>query len=337
MKRILIIEVNWVGDVLFSTPFIRAVKGACPDSHIACLVHPRCKEILEYNPCVDEIILYDEEKTHRGILGKIKLIFLLRGKNFDTAFILHRSFTKALIAYLSGIKERIGYIAKKGRAPILTKGVPEPYPAKHKVEYFLDLARAVGISPGPVSYEFVVTEGDRDFVRSLISGDGIAPHDKVVVVNPGGNWGPKRWPKESFAKLADLLAQKFGVKIVISGAEKDKALAEDIKRLMKSKAVVVAGKISLRQLGALLQRASLVVSNDSGPMHMAVAVGAKVIAIFGPTSPGLTGPYGAGDYTVIFKEKECEVPCYDKDCKYNSCMSDISVDEVMSAASVKLA
>lgn len=107
-KRILIVEVNWVGDVIFSTPFIRAVREAYPDAYIACLIHPRCKEMLESNPRIDELIVYDEEYGHKGLLGKLKLVLELRKKHFDVAFLLHRSFTKALITFLAGAKERWG-------------------------------------------------------------------------------------------------------------------------------------------------------------------------------------------------------------------------------------
>jgi len=335
MKRILIVEVNWVGDVLFSTPFIRSVREAYPDSYIACLLHPRTREVLESNPCLDEIIIYDEKGAHRGLFGKLRLIMALRKKNFGTAFILHRSFTKALITCLAGIGERIGYHTKK-RSVILTRSVDEPAIGAHKVEYFLAIAEAVGIKARSRSYEFIVTEADRKFIDELLAEKGVARPEKIVVINPGGNWDPKRWPKENFAKLADRIAEALNARIVISGSVNDIALAEDIRRLMKAEPVIVAGRTTLKQLGALLSRSNLVVANDSGPMHMAVAVGAKVIALFGPTSPGLTGPYGDGDYTVIFKNKQCDVPCYDNTCTDNSCMAAISVEDVMAEATRKI-
>jgi len=123
-KKILIVNVNWIGDVLFSTPFIRAVREAYPHSYIACLLHPRCREMLDSNPHLNEIIIYDEEGVHKNIIGKIKLIAQIRKRRFDTAYILHRSFTKALIAFLGGVRERIGY-PTKNRSIVLTKIVEE--------------------------------------------------------------------------------------------------------------------------------------------------------------------------------------------------------------------
>jgi lipopolysaccharide heptosyltransferase II len=331
MKRILIVNVNWIGDTLFSTPFIRAVREAYPDSYIACLLHPRCKEMLELNPAINEIIIYDEEFSHRGLLGKLKLIASLRKKKFDTAFLLHRSFTKALITFLSGIKERIGYPTKR-RAMLLTKMIESPAEELHKVEYFLNIASSSGLKCESRSYEFFIDQSHKKFVADLLRDNGISDKTPIIVLCPGGNWDPKRWPKENFALLGDILSDKYGAKIVISGAKKDVRLAEDIKNLMKTKPIITAGKTNLKQLGALFERASLVVANDTGPMHLAVAMKAKTIALFGPTSSALTGPYGNGNYKVITKNDTCDIPCYDFTCTDNRCMAAIKVEDVVREA-----
>lgn len=332
IKRILIVNVNWVGDVLFSTPFIRAVREANPGAYIACLLHPRCKDMLDGNPRLNEIIIYDEEGVHRSLLGKWRLVRELRLKKFDTAFLLHRSFTKALIVYCAGIRERIGYPTKQ-RGGLLTKIVEEPDEDLHKVEYFLNIARAAGIEPKDTSYEFFIKDSDRRSTREFLKKEGVTDQDFVVVLCPAGNWGPKRWPRENFARLADELSEKFDAKIVLSAGPNDTALVQDIKSVMAASPVAAAGKTDLHQLGALLERANLVIANDTGPMHMAVAVGTKTIALFGPTSAALTGPYGKGDYRVISKNTECEVPCYDMDCSDNRCMAAITVEDVLNEVS----
>lgn len=327
-KRILVINVNWIGDVLFSTPFIRAVREAYPEGYIACLLHPRCKEMLESNPRLNEIIIYDEEGVHKRLLGKLKLINILRKKRFDVAFILHRSFTKALMATLAGVKERIGYPAKR-RAMLLTGQVEEPGEEIHKVEYFLKIAKAYGITAKSRSYEFFINETDRNFIKDFLRTSGVSEKDILVVLCPGGNWDPKRWPKENFARIGDALAERFGAKIVISGAKKDVSLAREIEGMMTAKPIISCGKTSLKELGALLERANLVIANDTGPMHIAVSQKTKTIALFGPTSPKITGPYGDGDYRVISKYEECEIPCYDFTCTDNKCMGAIKVDDVL--------
>ncbi len=336
-EKILIVNVNWVGDVIFSTPFIRAVREARPRSHIACLLHPRCREVLEANPRIDEIIIYDEEGIHRSLWGKLKLIRALRRKKFDTAFLLHRSFTKAFLAYSSGITRRVGY-ATKNRKLLLTEVVEEmPQTFAHKVEYFLNVARAAGIPAKDTRYEFFVSEGDRNYAKTFLAERGVSAEDLLVVINPGGNWLPKRWPKENFARLADTMVRKYGAKVVITGSKNDSALAEAIKLEMENASLIACGATTLGQSAALLERADLVVANDTGPMHIAVAMGAPVLALFGPTSPGITGPYGAGEYKVIYKNDGCEVPCYDLTCTEFACMKAIGVEDVLAAANEMLA
>ena len=330
-KRILIVNVNWIGDTLFSTPFIRAVREAYPDGCIACLLHPRTREILELNPRLDEIIIYDEEGEHRSLFGKLKLIASLRRKKFDIAFLLHRSFTKALITFLAGIKERIGYPTKK-REMLLTRVVEAPAEELHKVDYFLNIARAVGLEPASKSYEFFIDDSHKKFASDLLRGSGVSEEETIVVLCPGGNWDPKRWPKENFAKLADILSEKCGARIVISGARKDIKLAEEIKGMMKAAPVIAAGRTTLKQLGALFAAVDLVIANDTGPMHLAVAMKAGTIALFGPTSSAITGPYGEGRYKVISKNDTCDIPCYDFTCTDNRCMAAIKVEDVAKEA-----
>ncbi len=330
MKRILIVNVNWRGDVLFSTPFIRAIREKYPDSFIASLVVPRCAAILEHNPCLNEVIIFDEQKRHRGLLGKLKIVWLLRGKHFDTAFLLHRSLTRTLICWASGIKQRIGYHTKK-RAIFLTEAVTPSIEQQHKVEYFLDLARHCGIEAKNKDYEFFSTPQDKIYIDALFQKHGLRESEFIVVVNPGGNWQLKRWPKENFAKLTNSLMEKYQAKVIISGAKEDLGLASDIASLMPKKPVILCAKTTLGQLAALMGRVSLVISNDSVPLHIAVSQKAKIIALFGPTSAKITGPYGQGNYLIIQKDVGCQIPCYNLDCSDNRCMKAITVEDVLGA------
>ncbi len=327
-KRILIVEVNWLGDVLFSTPFIKALRKKFKTAHIACMVAPRAKKMLTGNPRIDEIIIYDEENRHRGFLGKARLVSLIRKKNFDLAVLLHRSFTKALMTYLAGIGERAGYATKK-RKFILTRPVDAFSEPLHKVEYFLKIADALGCDTSDKNYEFFVTDKARKYIREELAGEGVKEEDTVVVINTGANWPPKRWSETNFALLADELVTKYGVKMVAAGAKKDLERSRRIKEKMKNPLIIFAGRTDLDKLGALMERANFVISGDTGPMHMAAAVKSKVIALFGPTSPSFTGPYGGGDYRVIQKNVGCEIPCYDLTCDNYRCMDAIKVDDVL--------
>ncbi len=327
-RNILIVNVNWLGDVLFTTPFIKALRQRYPESHIACMLMPRCKDIVDDNIRLNEVIIYDEDNAHRSLIGKLKLIRQLRKKRFDTAYILHRSFTRAAIAALSGIPKRIGYNTKK-RGLLLTGIVDDLGPGAHKVEYFLNILTGRGAGDCDKDYEFFVNKSHAGRIETLLRQMGIEKKDTLVAINPGGNWIPKRWPKERYAELSDRLFKELGAKTVITGTEKESALARDIAELSQyGKPVDLCGKTTIKELAALLERSDLVVSSDSGPMHLALAVKTKVITLFGPTSDALTGPYGSGDYTVIKKDIECQVPCYNFGCKDHTCMKKITVNEV---------
>ncbi len=331
MKRILIINVNWLGDVLLSTASIRAIKKAYPESYLACMVPSRCVEVLKGNPYLDEVVVFDEKATHRGLIAKINFIKELKKKKFDIVFLFHRSFTRALIAFLANIPERVGYYAKK-RGMLLTKKIIPPEEEMHRLAYYLNIVESYGVKSNGKYYEFFINDDDREYVDSQLKKLGVDRNDFVVVVNPGGNWQPKRWPKENFANLSDRLISELGAKIIISGADKDITLANDISNLMKSKPIILAGKTNLKQLGALMEAADLVISADSGPMHIAAAMGTDLIALFGPTKTSLTGPLGKGRIAIIQKDVACKIPCYKVDCKDNRCMEEISVEYVLKEA-----
>jgi len=330
-KKILIVNVNWIGDVLFSTPAIRALRRHYPDAYIACMVVPRCKEVLELNPNINELIIYDEKGEYGGLAGKMKLISALKARSFDTVFLFHRSLTRTLMVALSGIRERVG-IDNPKRGFLLTKRVEQQPANIHKVEQFLNIVKSTGIADQGKDMEVHVGKSDRDFARAFLDSQGIKEGGSFAILNPGGNWDLKRWPAERFAELGDRINEKFGMPVILTGAGKDVPLAQKISGMMKKKPVIAAGTTTLRQLAAIMKLASLVVSNDSGPMHIAVSQGAPTIAIFGPTDPKLTGPYGGGIYMVIQKSSGkpgCNIPCYDLKCEEALCMKAVTVDDVM--------
>ncbi len=326
-SRILVFSVNWLGDAVFTSPFIRSIKKRYPGCHLTCIIPPRCKEVLQGNPHVDTVLLYDEKGAEKSLFGKLRFAFALRKGSFDVVFVLHRSFTKALIAFIAGIRERVGYDTKR-RGLLLTRGIKEPSEDIHRVEYYLGLAGAVQADVSNRDYEFMVGEKDLRDASRIMADSGVRDGKAIVVLNPGGNWWPKRWPTDHFAKLADRFIDTYGVTVVITGSEKDRVLAGRIVEKMRNRAVSLCGKTSIGSLAAVFRKAQLVISGDSGPMHIAVAVGANVVALFGPTSPAITGPYGRGNYTVIRTKVNCPIPCYDKRCTKNRCMESISPDEV---------
>lgn len=334
-KKILIWQVNWIGDVLFTTPFIRAVRERFPDSHIACITTPQCKEILEVNPHINEVMVYDEKTIHRGFSDKVQLIYELRQKKFDLVFLLHRSLTRAIICLLSNIRQRVGYSYWK-RDFLLTNKLKGDYNAQHRIEYYLSLARKAGSDTTYTGLEFFVTDKDRAFVDKFLKENKISSSDKIVAINPGGNWDLKRWPIANYADLCGRLVKDLGVKVIITGGEKDVDLFLKIQDVIDNKLVSFCGKSTIRQLGALFDRCDVIVSGDSGPLHIALALNKNVVALFGPTAPDITGPYGEGKYVVIQKSVGCKIPCFNVECKTNKCMKAIMPLEVFEAVKGEL-
>lgn len=330
MNRILIVNVNWLGDTLFATPFIRAIKENFPQAHIAVFTHPRCKEILDGNPNIDEIIMYDEKGEHRHLWAKFSIISKLKSEKFDAAFILRKSLSRTMILFLSNITERIGYSSKRAGF-LLTKKIPLPKKDLHRVEHFLDIARAIGIEPKSLNYDFFISEEDIKKADEILNENGIGLQGKYIALHAGGNWMPKRWPFENFAKLADEICHRLKYKVVFTGTEKDLILVKNICGLMKVKPIVLCGKINLKVLGAVFERSACMISNDSGPLHIAYSLKVPVIGLFGPTSPEITGPYGGNVKKLIWKDTGCKVPCYKLDCHDNKCMKVITVEEVFEA------
>jgi heptosyltransferase-2 len=329
-KRILIFNVNWLGDVLFSTAAIRNIRLNFPQSFIACIIPSRCYPILKDNPHLDEIIIFDDKDRHRNLLMQLNFVKQLKNKGFDTVFLLHRSFTRALICRLAGIPNRIGYHTRK-RAFLLTKNIPTPQKdALHRIDYYLNIIEKAGLKIEDRYTEFFVSEEDEKFVADFLIKHGVKENEFLVVLNPGGNWLPKRWPKEYWAILADRLITKSGARIIITGSLHDISLVLSIKERMKEKPIVASGVFNIKQLGALCNRADLFITADTGPLHIANAVGTKkILALFGPTAPEITGPYPLKNVTVLRKDIGCRIPCYVVHCKDNRCMKTITPEDVI--------
>jgi lipopolysaccharide heptosyltransferase II len=329
-KRILIFNVNWLGDVLFSTAAIRNIRYNFPDSFIACVIPSRCYYILEGNPHLDEIIIYDEKDRHKSSLSKLSFVRTLKEKKFDKVFLLHRSFSRALICRLAGVPERIGYHTKK-RGFLLTHKIKAPNPkAMHRIDYYLYLLEKAGLKIEDRYPEFFIEDEAFKYVEDFLKKNTVKENDFLVAINPGGNWFPKRWPQDYWASLADRLTEELGAKVMITGSYSDISLAKDIQASMKTKPIIACGAFNLKQFGALCKRLDAFITADTGPLHIANTVGAKnIFAIFGPTSSLITGPYPSKNVFILQKDVNCKIPCYEVKCKDNRCMKAITPHEVI--------
>jgi lipopolysaccharide heptosyltransferase II len=329
-KKILIFNVNWLGDVLFSTATIRNIRQNFPDSFIACIIPPRCQPVLEGNPYLDEIIIFDEEKEHKGLFGKLKFVSYLKKIKFDTVFLLHRSFSRAWITLLAGIPERIGYYTPK-RGFLLTKNIkPIDANSLHRIDYYLNIIKDAGLKVSDRKTDFFVGDKDLESVDKFLNDHGISEDDFLVGINPGGNWNPKRWPKDYFIELARSLIKEFSAKVIITGGSKDLPLAEEIRTAVEGQAILACGIFNLKQSAVLYQIFNSFITADTGPLHIANAVGAKnIIALFGPTHPAITGPVPQDNITILQKDVGCKIPCYVVNCQDNRCMKAITPEEAM--------
>jgi heptosyltransferase I len=327
ISKILVFQLNWMGDILFSYPLLRALAGAFPEAEISCAVVPGYAQLLEGNPWVRSVIEIPEKRGFASLAGNLAFARRIRKEKFDVCFFLKPSRTKSIMAVAAGIKERIG---PRGKKAFLTTSVEVPEGKVHRADQILSLAGALGITKADGTYEYSSTSQDKERAGIILRSAG-AVKGRRVVLNPGGNWPAKRWPKEHFVELAGKILKRFNdIDVVITGAPKDICLAEEITSETGSgRCCSVAGKTDMNTLAAIFAGSELVVSADSGPLHLASAAGAATVGIFGPTSPEITGQRGKRLNVVIKKPAECPVPCYSEKCgKGYKCMASITPEDV---------
>jgi heptosyltransferase-2 len=334
-KKILIARLDRIGDVVLSTPVIKALRDAYPDSHIAMMVRPYAREIVEGNPYLNEVIIYDKDREHKGITGNYKFIQELKSKKFDTAIILHPTNRTHMLLALAGIPNRIGYDKKAGF--LLTKRIPhtKQFGMKHEIDYSLDILRYIGIEPSARELYMPINSISERKIEVMLKENGIKDSDTIIAVNPSASCISKRWNVEKFARVANGLAEKYGARIVVISAEADKSIGDKLAALVTAGCINLSGETGIGDLASLLKRARLFISNDSGPVHIGCAVGVSVIAIFGRSDRGLSperwGPSGKDDL-VLHKSAGCEI-CYAHNCKEAfKCLDSITPEEVLGAA-----
>jgi len=336
-SRILILNQNWLGDVLFSTPAIRAIRRRYPHAYIACLAPRRVSDALSHNPHLDEVLVYNERSMLVTLLEPLRILFALRKRRFDAIFFFHRSRSKAFLAMLAGIRSRIGFV-RQGRSWLLTHAVPMPGEPMHKIDLFLHLLDRCGIPSAGRWPEMEATTEEEASLTRLLSVEGISVDRPYVVLHVGGNWELKRWPISHFIRWIELFLEKNDWKIVLCGSAGETSLAQQaVDAFSKGRVVSLCGRTTLGELTALMKHARLVLSNDSGPIHVAVSQRTRTLGLFGPTSPKETGPVSEGPVRVLWKDVGCRVPCYFRSCSGRACMELLSPEEVYERAEELLA
>jgi len=310
VKRILLITLTNVGDIILTTPVIAALHKAFPDARLDVMVGPLGKSIFVNHPNVFKVIIYDK---HISISEKKRLLRKLRHMKYNLVIDLKNSVFPVLI----------GSRYKTTPLQMVHKDIV------HKRDFHLWKLRHFDIDTSDVPFSIHVSRKDEDYIDSLLR--QISNRDKLITVNPTAKSLIKRWKKDGFAQLCDRLNKELGATVVMIGERSDRETVDEIARDMKTGTVNLAGMTTIPQLAHLIRNSRLLISNDSAPMHVASAVGAKVLAIFGPTDPNKYGPLGRDD-RIIRKQLHCS-PCEIAQCKFgHECMESITVDEVYNAA-----
>ena len=339
MRRILLTRTDRMGDVVLTTPVIRQLRKVCPDAYIAMMVKSEYWGLLANNPDLDEVIVYDKRGREKSLLDTIKFAFMLRKKKFDTAIAFHPTNRVHLMLFLAGISTRVGYNRKMGF--LLSKRMEHEkhLGEKHESDYSMDLLEYAGFSIDNADKKpyIVTSEGDKKAIDSTMKNFGIG--NNVVAMHVGASCVSKRWSAESFAQVTEVLSDKYSAETILVGGEESEEFSKEVMAIARCKVIDITGILSLSALAEFLSRCRIFISNDSGPVHVATAVGTPVVVIFGRNDPGLSPkrwrPVGEDDQ-VIHKPGECD-PCLAHNCKNEfACLKAISPEDVVKAVEMVL-
>lgn len=338
INSILLFKLRYIGDVLMTTPAIRLLRKYYPNTHITMVVNKGTEDVVRYNPHINRILTIDREGVkkspiYKSMSNNLEFLKTLRERRYDISIDFASGDRAAYLSLLAGVPYRIGFKSGEGwRRVILNRIIDVPNNVHTVKRYLLILEEALGLKTEDTAMELYTEKGDDDYISQWLKKNCIEGK-KMVVINPGGRYWFKRWQTGKWASLIDLIQGKLGVPVVITGAGREKEDIRTIMAGMKTQAYSIAGQTTVLELASLLKMAALYIGNDSGPMHIASAVGTPVVALCGPTDPSVWGPWGEG-HTVISRYVSCS-PCKVTDCvvEKGKCMELITVDEVWRAVS----
>ena len=341
-KRILLTRLKYIGDIVLTTPLIHTLRDRFPDAYIAYLGDKNGVSLLEQNPYLDEIFSIDFSRN--TILQQLGLFYQLNRKHFDLVIDLFCNPRSALLSFATRAPVRVGGNLP-GRGKLYTIRIKDDGIPKSAVEFHYQSLKAAGIEPKYFAPEIFLTEDEKKESRRYLEWQGIDFSKPIVALHPGGTWPAKLWPAERFADLTDLLVAKTHAQIVLTKGPRDGEAAG------KVESAVVGGVLSLpvlplRQLAAILSLCAACVANDSGPMHIAAAVGTPTIGLFGPGEENIWFPYtpafpgGSSKNIALRKDVPCH-PCHLNVCsrtgnEYMECMKLLSVNEVFNAVKERI-
>jgi 3-deoxy-D-manno-octulosonic-acid transferase/heptosyltransferase-1 len=348
-QKILIIKLSAIGDVVQTLPMMEALRSHYPQARIDWLVEEEASDLLIGHPALTRVVVsrrksWQKRLFRRGALWSTlaeigEFIRELRSVDYDWVIDNHGICKSGLMVLLSRGRRKIGFQASPGIADegnyLFTNERYRPLDIeKHALERYLDLIAQVGVKVGKSVLNFPVPANVLQEAEKLLQKNGVARHP-LVIIHPMAKWQTKQWPLANFARVAHALAQK-GASVVFTGGPDDEKPVRELWQGMPTPPQVLnlAGQTNLLELAGLFSLSDLVLTPDTGPMHLAAAVQAPLIALFGPTAPWRTGPYGNG-HVILRKELDCS-PCFKKKCATMECMNALSVEEVLQVAEAKL-
>lgn len=350
-KKILIINPFGIGDVLFTTPAIRAIKNRYPKAFIGYWCNERVEQILKNNPNIDRIFalsrgdlkkIFQKSKL-KGMKESLRLFSEIKKEHFDISFDVSLDYRYNLISWLAGIEKRIG-LNYKNRSKFLTHKIDiVGFDDKHVVEYYLDVLKFLNIGfPDSPKIELHLSKENCDWAAKFLQDNGIEEDGLLIGIAPGGgaSWGGSanylRWPEQKFAALSDILIKKHSAKIILFGSAEESEICNRIAPFLSKQAINIAGKLTLSQFVALFSKCKVIVCNDAGPLHVAVGLGVKTVCICGPVDEKVYGPfpYGSQNNRLVKKDLSCR-PCYKRfrmaDCSKQICLEEISPEDALKA------
>jgi heptosyltransferase II len=335
IKSVVVRGTNWVGDAVMNIPALRELRRILPAAHISLCTRSWAEGIFADADFIDDILLYHKQKN--AVQTVIKQAAEWRRRKFDLAVLFQNAFEAALLAKIGGARHRIGY-KTDGRGFLLSNAISVPAwkNERHEVFYYLNIIAELEqklygqttVSEREPDISLTVSKERKKAAQNLLAENGVDLSRKIIALCPGStNSRAKRWGAEKYAALADLIQTNLNASIVLIGAPDELEVSEEVLAKSKSKSVLLTGKTNLAEAVAVLSAVDLLVTNDTGPAHIAPALGTRTIVIFGPTTPETTRPYS--DLAEIVRKPPHCAPCMLRDCPIDHrCMTAITPQEV---------
>jgi len=341
--NILIVKLSAIGDVIHTLPALNAIRKHYPTEHITWLVEEAAYPLVANHPALDRVLLSERKRWVREFaFGKIlSFIHQLRDTRYDIIIDFQSLLKSGVLVALARGKRKIGFDKGMEHSEcshiFFNERVSPVSMELHALLRYMRLLAPLGIESDHIEYRLPIQDRDRKTAEELLSLCTLhfaLCTSPLIAINPVAKWETKLWQNEKFAHLADLLIEKYQANIFFTGAAEDFQVIEDIQSQMKHASLNLAGKTSLMELAALYEKADVLISTDTGPMHLGAAVGIPVVALFGPTAHWRTGPFGPG-HQIIRSSQACS-PCFKRKCPTMMCMKEILPQQVLAAVETVL-